>query len=287
MDIALDLFAFEMVYRCGGTTSWERRDLMDMTKDDLEDLRDAKNHLENPSLAAKISNLLGSAIEKGFKYLPVKWNLVVQTATKKALGKALSFAILTMDGRTKPASSDKFHKILTAATGAGGGCFGLPALSIELPVTTTIMLRSIADIARSEGENINVVETKLECLKVFAFGGPNKNDDGTETGYFAVRTVLANSVSDAARHIAEKGLGQKSAPALVRFIAAVAARFGIVVSEKVAAQAIPVIGGLGGLFINTVFMDHFQDMARGHFTVRRLERKYGKDLVRQEYDNLQ
>jgi hypothetical protein len=259
---------------------------MDIIKDDVEDLRIAKSLLENPSLAARISDLLGAAIGKGFEYLPAKWNAVVQKATKIALQKSLSFAVLTMNSRTKPSSSDKFHKILTAATGAGGGSFGLGALSIELPVTTTIMLRSIADIARGEGENINRIETKLECLNVFALGGPTKTDDATETGYFAVRSLLAKSVSDAAKYIAEKGLSQKGAPALVRFISALAARFGIVVSEKVAAQAIPVIGGIGGLLVNTVFMDHFQDVARGHFTIRRLERKYGEDLVKQEYDKL-
>jgi hypothetical protein len=259
---------------------------MSMTKNDLDDLKYAKILLENPSLAAKISNLLGTPIEKGIKYLPPKWNDLVQSATKKSLGKALSFAVLTMNERTKPASSNKTHKILAAATGAGGGYFGLPALAIELPVTTTIMLRSIADIARSEGEKINLVETKLECLNVFALGGPTKSDDQTETGYFAIRAVLAHAVSDAAKHIAEKGVSREGATALVRFIAAVAARFGIVVSEKVAAQAIPVIGGLGGLFINTAFMDHFQDMARGHFTIRRLEKVYGKELVRREYDKL-
>jgi hypothetical protein len=48
---------------------------MEMTKDDLEDLKYAKNLLENPSLAAKISSLLGSAIERGFEYLPAKWNI--------------------------------------------------------------------------------------------------------------------------------------------------------------------------------------------------------------------
>jgi len=259
---------------------------MSMTKNDRDDLIYAKILLENPSLAAKISNLLGTTIEKGIKYLPAKWNALVQRATKKSLEKALNFAVKTMDDRTKPPSSNRAHKILVAATGAGGGSFGLPALAIELPVTTTIMLRSIADIARSEGEQISILETKLECLNVFALGGPSKNDAGTETGYFAVRAALAHAVSDAAKFIAEKGLAQKSAPALVKFIAVVAARFGIVVSEKVAAQAIPLIGALGGLLINTVFMDHFQDMARGHFTIRRLERIYGKELVRREYDQL-
>lgn len=259
---------------------------MSMTKNDRDDLIYAKILLENPSLAAKISNLLGTTIEKGIKYLPAKWNALVQRATKKSLEKALNFAVKTMDDRTKPPSSNRAHKILVAATGAGGGSFGLPALAIELPVTTTIMLRSIADIARSEGEQISILETKLECLNVFALGGPSKNDAGTETGYFAVRAALAHAVSDAAKFIAEKGLAQKNAPALVKFIAVVAARFGIVVSEKVAAQAIPLIGALGGLLINTVFMDHFQDMARGHFTIRRLERIYGKELVRREYDQL-
>jgi hypothetical protein len=70
----------------------------------------------------------------------------------------------------------------------------------------------------------------------------------------------------------------------VRLVALIAARFGIVVSEKAAAQAIPIIGAAGGAIINTVFIDHYQDMARGHFTVRRLERLHGVDAVRAAYE---
>ena len=51
-----------------------------------------------------------------------------------------------------------------------------------------------------------------------------------------------------------------------------------------AAQAVPVIGAAGGALINTLFMDHFQDMAHGHFTVRRLERKYGEEVVKLAYE---
>jgi hypothetical protein len=259
---------------------------MSLAKEDLDDLKYAKSLLENPSLAARISNLLGTPIEKGFEHLPAKWKGVVQMATKKSLEKALNFAIQTMNDRTRPASSDKTHKILVLATGAGGGSFGLPALAVELPVTTTIMLRSIADIARSEGEQIRLLQTKLACLEVFALGGTSKSDDGTETGYFVVRAALARTISDATKYIAEKGLAQEGAPVLVRFIAALASRFGIIVSEKVAAQAIPLIGAAGGALINTIFIDHFQNMARGHFIILRLERVYGKDLVKQEYDKL-
>ena len=259
---------------------------MSMAKGDLDDLRYAKTLLENPSLAARISNLLGTPIEKGLEHLPPKWKSGVQKATEKSLEKALNFAIQTMNDRTRSASSDKTHKILVFATGAGGGSLGLPALTIELPVTTTIMLRSIADIARSEGEQIRLLETKIACLEVFALGGPSKSDDGTETGYFAVRAGLAHVISEATKYITEKGLAREGAPALVKLIATLASRFGIIVSEKVAAQAIPLIGAAGGALINTIFIDHFQNMARGHFIIRRLERHYGENLIRQEYDNL-
>jgi hypothetical protein len=51
---------------------------------------------------------------------------------------------------------------------------------------------------------------------------------------------------------------------LVRLIATIASRFGVTVSQKVTASAVPVIGAAGGALINTIFIDHFQNMARGH-----------------------
>lgn len=71
-----------------------------------------------------------------------------------------------------------------------------------------------------------------------------------------------------------------------RFVSEVAARFGIVVSERVAASAVPVVGALGGAAVNVVFMNYFQELARGHFAVRRLERLYGAEVVQREYERL-
>jgi hypothetical protein len=110
--------------------------------------------------------------------------------------------------------------------------------------------------------------------------------DVFESGYFAVRGILAKSVTEATRYIANRGLVKEGSPILVRFIALVASRFGVVVTEKVALQAVPVIGALGGAVVNYIFVEHFQDVARGHFIVRRLERTYGKDYVRREYERL-
>lgn len=259
---------------------------MSLSNGDVDDLRYAKDLLENPGLAAKITNLMGTPIEKGFNLLPEAASAKINEATKKALDTALHFAVTTMDARSSRDSSNTMHKLLVAAAGAGGGAFGLPGLPFELPVSTIIMLRSVADIARSEGENVKTLDTKLACVEVFALGGRTKKDDAAESGYFAVRLAMAHAVTDAARHIATKGLSQESAPAVVRFITTVAARFSIVVSEKATAQLVPGVGAAAGALINTMFIDHFQDMARGHFIVRRLERKYGPDVIKREYAGL-
>lgn len=256
-----------------------------MKTEDLKDLAYAKQLLENPGLAIKLANYLGYPIEKAMDLIPEKWAASIAKITEGSLKQALNFAVTTMDGREKSAS-EFLHKFSVAATGAVGGAFGLAALGIELPVTTIIMLRSIADIARSEGEDIHRVETQLGCLEVFALGGKSSHDNASEVGYFTIRSALAREVSDAARYIAKRGLVEEGAPAIVRFLTAISARFGITVTEKVAAQAVPVLGAAGGLMVNTIFMDHFQNMARGHFVVRRLERIYGSDVVQKYYTDL-
>lgn len=254
-----------------------------MNTQDIEALRYAKGLLENPGLAIRISNALGTPIEKGLELLPESTRAAISKATHKALDSALEFAIATLDEHPRDAA-EGWHKTLASVTGAAGGAFGLPALAVELPVSTTIILRSIADIARSEGENIRQPATRLACLEVFALGSStSSSDDAAESAYFAVRAALAKAVSDATQYIASNAVTQKSAPALVQFIAKIAARFGIPVTQKAVAQSLPVVGAAGGALINTLFIDHFQNVSRGHFIVRRLERQYGAEVVKARY----
>lgn len=259
---------------------------MNISQTDHDDLHYAKSLLENPGLAAKIVNTIGVPVEKGFDILPKGWRETVASSSRKALQVALDSAILTMNKNPKQKAANKLHKLLVAGSGAAGGFWGLPALPLELPISTTIMLRSIADIARSEGQMLEEPRTKLACIEVFALGGKSQADDAVESGYFAVRSGLAKAVSEASRHLALKGFAEKNSPVLIKLIAQISSRFGIQVSEKLAAQAIPVIGAAGGAVINTLFIDHFQAMARGHFIVLRLENKYGMEVVRQAYDAL-
>jgi predicted outer membrane lipoprotein len=95
---------------------------------------------------------------------------------------------------------------------------------------------------------------------------------------------MASAVTEAAKYLAEKGMTKAGGPALIRLTTLIAARFGIVVSEKAAAQAVPIIGAAAGALINTLFIEHFQNMARGHFIVRRLEKVHGAEPVRLMYE---
>jgi len=258
-----------------------------LSPEELSDLTTAKGLLENPGLAARVSTLVGTPVEVMLKKLPSSVHGTIQSATRTAIEKALDVAILTMkNGGEQEQSSDLLHKLAAGASGAAGGFFGLPALALELPISTAIILRSIADIARSEGEDLRKPDNRLQCLQVLALAGTSKGDDVAEAGYFAARAALARAVSEAAEHLAKKGLTHQGAPVVVRLISQIAARFSIVVSEKVAAQAVPVVGALGGAAINTLFMNHYQDMGRGHFIIRRLERLHGQDEIRQLYTSL-
>ena len=271
---------------------------------DLAALRRAVAVLEKPSLAARLSAAAGAPLDLIGRALPAPVTDVVARSTEGAMRTALRIALASLpDKDVKPGteiepapteaggrfgrlfpSSEAKHKAYAALSGALGGAFGIATLAVEIPLSTTLMLRSIAEIARREGEDLSDPENALACVQVFALGGRNGAETAlNESGYFAVRAALANTMSEAAKYAAHRSLLDSSAPALVRFASQIAARFGIVVSQKVAAQAVPVIGAVGGAAVNAAFMDHFQATARAHFTVRRLERVYGKPVVRAAY----
>jgi hypothetical protein len=253
---------------------------------DVEQLRKAVQRLEGAGFAARLTNLLGRQVDLVGRSLPAPARKVIVRATEAALRTALRVAISTIDAKSVPKASSGLHKALAAASGAAGGAFGLAAVTVELPVSTTIMLRSIAQIAREEGEDLSQPEAALACIEVFALGGRGPGVAALDSSYFAVRSVLAKTVSESARFILQRGITDETAPILVRLIMQIAARFGVVVSQKLAAQAIPIIGAVGGATVNVAFTEHFQTLARGHFTVRRLERAYGADVVRFEYERL-
>jgi hypothetical protein len=250
---------------------------------DLQDLTRAVELLESPSFVAKLADLIGEPIEKVMASVPATSSQKLDSVVRSALMALMNLAGSTL-GESKPRpASTVTHKIAATVSGAVGGAFGLGALPLELPITTSIILRSIADIARSEGEDLESIEARLACIHVFALGGRSGDDDSTEHGYYAVRAGLSGITNKAAQQLAEKGIAQKSADFVAKLVARISPRFSAILGEKLAAQSAPVLGAVGGATINYLFLDHFQDMARGHFTIRRLERKCDPKEVERHY----
>ncbi len=269
-----------------------------LSDDELNFLAEAAAFLENPGFLTSIANLVGKPAEALLTFLPDKAQQRIGEATQAALRRGLDWAVSSVPARQADSASgwgwapgflDKHkHTAIAALSGAGGGFFGLAGLPVEIPVTTLVMLRSIACIAAESGADLSDPKVRLECLSVLSFGSPA--DEEMESAYFTSRLGLAMAVKQAAEFVAANGarglsdaLARGTGPVLVRLINAVAARFEIVVTEKVAAQAIPVLGAAMGALINASFTDYFNRIARYHFGVLALERQYGQAAVRMAY----
>lgn len=254
----------------------------------LQALALAVAQLERPSFVARLAQVAGTPADMVIRYLPQSVNRRLQGFIKTAIFRCLEVAVKTLDeddldaawGPTSPWTG----KLVTGITGGVGGFFGPLALPFELPLTTTLMLRDIAAIARDEGENLKDPEALLACLEVFALGGGRQEEgDVLSLEYYAVRAVLSELTREASRALMERSAINASTPILARLVGEIVTRFGFSVSDRFATGVIPVLGAVGGATVNMIFMDHFQRVARGHFVVRRLEREYGKAAVRACY----
>ena len=145
-----------------------------------------------PQPAARLTSVVGTPIEVGLNLLPKRWHDRIQQTTHIAIIKALESAPSSIRKEQESSAQERFYKTLVTGSGAISGVFELPGLLVELPITTTLMLRSIAEIARDQGEDIHTDEGRTACLEFFALGGRTEMDDAADTGYYGVRTVLAS-----------------------------------------------------------------------------------------------
>jgi hypothetical protein len=170
--------------------------------------------------------------------------------------------------RPKRPNGNQLHKFAAAASGVASGFVGLPGVLFDIPFTTTTILRSIAEVARDAGEELSSEETKRACLEILAFGGPSAADDETEIGYWATRIGV--------NHLAVNLL-----------IKSAASRFGLVISEKLLTEAVPVAGAIAGGALNYAFTDYYQTMARIQFCLRGLDRRTGQpEAVRTSFERM-
>jgi hypothetical protein len=248
--------------------------------------------LENPNLAARIADYAGAPINRVLALLPKAADKGLSKAAEAAMMRCLKTAIQTLDDKQERKPKPWLSSVAAGVTGGVSGLVGIAALPVELPVTATLMLRSVASIARHKGEDLSRPEPRLACVQVFGLGsratgrrapGPPSSGGRGDVGYFAARAMLSRLSGGAVAEIVQRGALQVSSPMAGSLLSELVSRYSLVVSDRVAASALPVVGALGGATINVIFMNHFQRIAEAHFTVRSLERRYGFDTVHRHY----
>jgi hypothetical protein len=241
--------------------------------------------LERQNFAARLADYAGQPVDRLLRMMPKAASAGFNRAIETAILKSLNVAIGSIEPRSKHRPAAGLSSVLAGINGGISGFFGIAALPIELPVTTTLMLRSIADIARHHGEDLSRLEARLACIEVFAIGagGPQNRMD---ISYYASRALLSKLAGQASAYLIQRNAASASAPAVNSLVSELASRFGVIVSERFAAGALPVLGAIGGATINMIFMHHFQCVAQAHFSLRRLERQYGEPLIRRHYEDL-
>jgi hypothetical protein len=254
-----------------------------------QELARAHKLLESANVATRLTDYAGAPVHGVLTQMPKPLRRAVDRAVERAIRECLKVALKSLKGPPKGRPSTRLASTLAGVAGGVGGLFGATALPIELPMTTILMLRAIADIARHHGEDLSTIEGRLACVEVFAHGSARSRDAAgrrADVGYYASRAMLGRLANEASAFLMERGASRLAAPAVAALTAEVASRFGVVVWEKIAVSAVPLAGALGAATINVVFMNHFQSIARGHFMLRRLERIYGEEAIRAHYSRL-
>jgi len=256
-----------------------------LTIEDELVLLNAKMKMEDVGWAMQGLNKVGNVIEGKLALLPKKQQKWLQDLSYKVLHTVVKSNLFSMKNvRSKATPWNRTYKALVTSSGALGGAFGATAFTVDLGVTTKLMMRSIMDIARNQGEDLNELDTQLACLQVFALGGKSKHDNSLETGYYASRIAMTSALKGGTKALSTLVAG--TSHPLLAALAVIASRFSVQVSEKFVAQAVPILGAAGGASINLAFMTHFQRMAQAHFAIRRLERVYGAEVVKEAYEVL-
>ena len=218
-------------------------------------------------LVVRLADLLGGAMGRGVRLGTRSLGIVpgaqeaVQRVTEVALKRAFDIAVLRLGREGQLEQSMRVSGPLVMVSGAVGGFIGMGGYVPDAAVTSLTIMREIARIAVEEGEDLADPEARAACLQVFALNAGQRSGAEPESSYFSARFLMQGRP-------------------MAMLLTDVARRFGLTLSQKFALQAVPVVGAVAGASLNAAFLAHYRELARAHFTIRRLERKFGEAEIR-------
>ncbi len=209
----------------------------------------ARRYKQAGGLGISVLNLVGGSADSLMKTLPEGIRDNLEAATITALNQAMKAA--NSSRAVVPDQKSWLNQTVSAAMGAAGGVGGLPTALAELPVTTTLLLRVIQQAAVENGFDPSAESVQFDCVHVFAAAGPLSGDDGADLGFLAARMTLTGK-------------------AMQSLIAKVAPKLAVVLGQKLAAQAVPVLGAVAGAATNYAYTSYYEEVAHVHFGLRKL-----------------
>jgi len=229
-----------------------------ISKDTTDQRLDAlvRRHAKAGNAGIQLLNLIGGQAENLLDRLPADMRARLGDGAEQALTLAMGAA-----QRSRGVVGEQpgwLSRAVTTAMGAAGGFGGLPSAMAELPVTTTILLRAIQDVACEHGFDSSEESVQFDCIQIFAAAGPMDQDDGADLAFLGTRVTVTGA-------------------AVQSLIAKVAPRLATVLGQKLAAQAVPVLGAAAGAATNYAYTSYYQQMAHVHFGLRRLAADAGQD----------
>ena len=205
----------------------------------------------------KLVGRLGGGIESQMQRLPETVRAELERAVARALERAHGLAAV---GKRAPDLGPRGSTYAAMATGAIGGAAGLAGSLVELPLTITVILHAIRGEAAAAGFDPDDPQVRLACLEVFSAGSPLREDDGVNTAFLSARLAMSGTT-------------------VQRVLAMVVPRLAVVFGQKLAAQAVPVLGALTGAALNAAFLTYYREIARIRFRLMRLAQVHGAEAV--------
>ncbi|WP_299349760.1 EcsC family protein [uncultured Shimia sp.] len=197
----------------------------------------------------ELLNALGGQAEDLLDKLPAPVRDGLEGATEKALFKAMKLA-----HGSRSVVGDRvgwLNAAVAGALGAVGGVGGAPTALAEIPITTTVLLRAIQGEAAKLGFDPASENIQFDCVQVFGAAGPLAKDDGADMGFVSARLALTSGT-------------------MQTVIAKVTPKLAVVLGQKLAAQAVPVLGAVAGATVNFSYLGYYQEIAHVHFGLRKL-----------------
>ena len=170
----------------------------------------------------------------------------------------------------------------TMAEGIPGAQLVIPSLILtDVTSSMTLLSRHTCRIATAYGYSSKEPENLPHLMAAMA-----PQTDTSDEGYLALKTAVVTSIREAGQFMSrttgvllDRQLLEREAPQMIRLIAYVADRLGVVVTQKELGVLVPIAGAVLNSSINVAFQQVGHQTAKDYFRRLLLEDRYGEELV--------